>query len=75
MPRLKRSDLSKPGIVRRKVGTGFSYRHPDGSLVSKEDRQRIHARALPPAWTHVRIPPNEHGHILATRGEAAGRSQ
>ena len=75
MPRLKRSDLSKPGIVRRKVGTGFSYRHPDGSLVSKEDRHRINARALPPARTDGWISPNEHGHILATGVDAAGRSQ
>ncbi|WP_210078219.1 DNA topoisomerase IB [Paenarthrobacter sp. 1092] len=75
MPRLKRSDLSKPGIVRRKVGTGFSYRHPDGSLVSKEDRQRINALAIPPAWTDVWISPFEHGHILATGVDAAGRSQ
>lgn len=75
MPRLKRSDLSKPGIVRRKVGKGFSYRHPDGSLVSKEDRQRINALAIPPAWTEVWICPFENGHIQATGVDAAGRSQ
>ncbi|MCF3139838.1 DNA topoisomerase IB [Paenarthrobacter sp. AR 02] len=75
MPRLKRSDLSKPGIVRRKVGKGFSYRHPDGSLVSKEDRQRINALAIPPAWTEVWICSYENGHIQATGVDAAGRSQ
>ncbi|WP_416403589.1 DNA topoisomerase IB [Arthrobacter sp. LFS091] len=75
MPRLKRSDLSKPGIVRRKVGKGFSYRHPDGSLVSKEDRQRINALAIPPAWTEVWICSYDNGHIQATGVDAAGRSQ
>ncbi|MDR6437605.1 DNA topoisomerase-1 [Paenarthrobacter nicotinovorans] len=75
MPRLKRSDLSKPGIVRRRVGKGFSYRHPDGSLVGKEDRQRINALAIPPAWTDVWISPFENGHILATGVDDAGRSQ
>lgn len=75
MPRLKRTDLSKPGIVRRKVGKGFSYRHPDGSLVSKEDRRRINALAIPPAWTDVWISPFENGHILATGVDDAGRSQ
>ncbi|MEI2277403.1 DNA topoisomerase IB [Paenarthrobacter ilicis] len=75
MPRLKRSDLSKAGITRRKVGKGFSYRHPDGSLVSPEDRQRINALAIPPAWTDVWIAPYDHGHILATGVDAAGRSQ
>ncbi|MGR0160629.1 DNA topoisomerase IB [Paenarthrobacter nitroguajacolicus] len=75
MPRLKRSDLNKPGIVRRRAGKGFSYRHPDGSLVSKEDRQRINALAIPPAWTDVWISPFEHGHILATGVDGAGRSQ
>ncbi|WP_284985102.1 DNA topoisomerase IB [Arthrobacter sp. fls2-241-R2A-172] len=75
MPRLKRSDLSKPGIVRRKVGKGFSYRYPDGSLVSKEDRQRINALAIPPAWTEVWICSYDNGHIQATGVDAAGRSQ
>ena len=53
MPRLKRSDLSKPGIVRRKVGTGFSYRHPDGSLVSKEDRHPHKRAALTPPMNQL----------------------
>lgn len=75
MPRLRRSDLSKPGIIRRKAGKGFSYRHPDGSPASKEDRQRINALAIPPAWTDVWISPFEHGHILATGVDGAGRSQ
>ncbi|MEV7605869.1 DNA topoisomerase IB [Paenarthrobacter sp. NPDC089322] len=75
MPRLRRSDLSKPGIVRRRSGKGFSYRHPDGTLVAPEDRQRINALAIPPAWTEVWISPYENAHIQATGVDAAGRSQ
>ncbi|MDO5862892.1 MULTISPECIES: DNA topoisomerase IB [Paenarthrobacter] len=75
MVRLRRSDLSKPGIVRRRSGKGFSYRHPDGTLLDKEDRQRINALAIPPAWTDVWISPYENAHIQATGVDAAGRSQ
>ncbi|MFJ5956169.1 DNA topoisomerase IB [Paenarthrobacter sp. NPDC092416] len=75
MPRLRRSDLSQPGIVRRRSGKGFSYRHADGTLADTADRQRINALAIPPAWTDVWISPIEHGHILATGVDDAGRSQ
>lgn len=75
MPRLRRSDLSKPGIERRRAGKGFSYRQPDGTILDKEDRQRINALAIPPAWTDVWISPYENAHIQATGVDAAGRSQ
>ncbi|MFF1829055.1 DNA topoisomerase IB [Paenarthrobacter sp. NPDC058040] len=75
MARLRRSDLSKPGIARRRSGKGFSYRHPDGTLLDAEDRQRINALAIPPAWTDVWISPYGNAHIQATGVDAAGRSQ
>ena len=75
MPRLRRSDLSKPGIERRRSGKGFSYRYPDGSLEGHADRPRIMALAIPPAWTEVWISPDSNGHIQATGVDAAGRSQ
>jgi DNA topoisomerase-1 len=75
MPRLRRSHPGTPGISRRRSGRGFSYRHADGSLVAGEERQRLEALAIPPAWTDVWICPFENGHIQAMGVDDAGRSQ
>jgi DNA topoisomerase I len=72
--RLRRSDLSRPGIERRRRGRGFSY-HFQGKPVSPADRKRIEALVIPPAWTDVWISPGERGHIQAIGTDAAGRRQ
>jgi DNA topoisomerase I len=72
--RLRRSDLRKPGIERRRRGKGFSYTF-QGKPVSAADRDRIAALVLPPAWTDVWICPDERGHIQAVGMDAAGRKQ
>ncbi len=64
-----------PGISRRRQGKGFSYRHPDGSLVSERERERIEAVVVPPAWTDVWICPDPDGHIQATGRDDRGRKQ
>lgn len=64
-----------PGISRRRQGKGFSYRHPDGSLVSERERERIDAVVVPPAWTDVWICPDPDGHIQATGRDDRGRKQ
>ena len=70
------NDTVVPGITRRRVGTGFSYRHPDGSLVKdKGVLGRIRKLAIPPAYTDVWICPLENGHIQATGRDAKGRKQ
>ncbi len=39
----------RPGIRRKKVGTGFSYLRPDGSrLIEPDALKRIRALAIPP---------------------------
>jgi DNA topoisomerase IB len=73
--RLRRSDVSGPGIVRRRRGRGFSYRGPDGSAVGEEDLARIRALVIPPAWKEVWICPWPNGHIQATGIDDAGRRQ
>jgi DNA topoisomerase-1 len=74
--RLRRSDLSKPGITRRRAGQGFSYLDPDGAvLAGAETRDRIRALVIPPAWADVWISPDPLGHIQATGVDAAGRKQ
>ena len=72
--RLRRSDLSQPGISRRRRGRGFSNAY-QGKPVSSADRDRIAALAIPPAWTDVWISPDERGHIQAIGIDAAGRKQ
>ncbi len=61
MPRLRRSDLSTPGLRR-------STRDP-------EHRLRVKELAIPPAWKDVWICPDPLGHIQATGVDAAGRRQ
>ena len=66
----------RPGIRRKKVGTGFSYIRPDGSrLIDPDALKRIRALAIPPAWTEVWICLFPSGHIQATGRDAKGRKQ
>jgi DNA topoisomerase-1 len=73
--RLRRSRLQEPGIIRRRRGKAFEYRHPSGRPVGPEDRERIRHLAIPPAWRDVWICPYPNGHIQATGVDDAGRTQ
>jgi DNA topoisomerase I len=76
MPRLRRSDCSAPGLSRRRRGRGFEYVDADGARADDpETLARIHALAIPPAWTDVWICPDPRGHLQATGVDAAGRKQ
>jgi DNA topoisomerase IB len=76
MPRLRRSDLTMPGIARRRCGRGFSYRWWNGQKVADDDTLgRIRKLAVPPAWTDVWICPWPNGHIQAIGTDVAGRRQ
>jgi len=72
MPRLRRSNLTKPGFTRQKKGRGFSY---SGTGLLESDRARIDDLAIPPAWTDVWIAPHPNSHIQATGVDTAGRRQ
>jgi DNA topoisomerase-1 len=66
----------RPGVRRKKAGTGFSYTRPDGSrLIEPDELKRIRALAIPPAWSDVWICPFADGHIQATGRDAKGRKQ
>jgi DNA topoisomerase I len=74
--RIRRTDLSEPGIRRRRAGRGFVYLEPSGSrLQDRETLARIRALAIPPAWTDVWICPAPQGHIQAVGTDAKGRRQ
>ncbi len=60
-------------IQRRRHGKGFRYVSP--ASVSKCARERIRQLAIPPAWTDVRICPDETGHLQATGRDQRGRLQ
>ncbi|MGB3544532.1 DNA topoisomerase IB [Rubrivirga sp.] len=74
-PGLRYVDDARPGISRVGRGTGFSYHHPDGSLVSDGVRDRIEALVIPPAWSDVWISPSSNGHLQATGRDDKGRKQ
>jgi DNA topoisomerase-1 len=66
----------EPGIRRRKSGSGWSFRGPDGKAVKDpKTLARIRSLAIPPAYTDVWICPRADGHIQATGRDAKGRKQ
>jgi DNA topoisomerase I len=76
VPRLKRSNISRPGITRVRRGKGFQYLDPFGnSLEDAETVARIRSLVIPPAWAEVWICPYPNGHIQAVGYDAAGRKQ
>jgi DNA topoisomerase-1 len=73
---LRYSSDDRPGITRRRVGRGYSYRDPSGAPIrDREVLGRIRALAIPPAWTDVWICPWPNGHLQATGRDARGRKQ
>ena len=74
--RLRRSDVTTPGITRRRRGRGFQYLDADGEVVRDDEvLARIQELVIPPAWKDVWICPYPGGHIQATGIDAAGRKQ
>ena len=69
-------DDSLPGITRRRAGRGWAYYDPEGRLIRDPDeRKRLNAVALPPAYADAWFCPASNGHILATGIDARGRKQ
>jgi len=67
---------TQPGISRRRVGRGYSYRGVDGRPIRDAAMlDRITALMISPGWTDVWICPRPDGHIQATGRDAKGRKQ
>jgi DNA topoisomerase I len=76
MPRLRRADISGPGIRRRRRGRGWEFFDETGERIDDiETLERIRELAIPPAWTDVWICPYPTGHIQAIGTDVAGRKQ
>jgi DNA topoisomerase-1 len=74
--RLRRSNLKKPGLSRRRSGPGFRYLDADGGRVTDPGTiERIKGLVIPPAWQDVWISTDPRGHIQATGVDVAGRRQ
>lgn len=76
MTKLIYVDDDLPGISRRRAGRGWAYYDPQGKLIrDPEERRRLNAIALPPAYRDAWFCPAPNGHILATGIDARGRKQ
>jgi len=66
----------QPGLTRRRVGPGFSYRDAFGERVSdRATLARIKALVIPPAWRGVWICADPNGHLQAVGYDEKGRRQ
>lgn len=76
MEKLVYVDDALPGITRRRVGKGWAYYDPSGALIRDgQEKKRLGAIALPPAYKDAWFCPAPNGHILATGYDDAGRKQ
>ena len=76
MPRLSRVKPGQDlGYRRVRTGRGFRYVDADGSALPADERERVTALVIPPAWKDVWICANPNGHIQATGIDDAGRLQ
>ena len=66
----------QPGIQRKRSGKGFTYIGTDGKRIrDRQERERIEALGIPPAWENVWICPLPNGHLQATGRDEKGRKQ
>lgn len=76
MTKLIYVDDDLPGITRKGAGKGWAYYDPKGELITDADeKRRLNAIALPPAYVDAWFCPAPNGHILATGIDAKGRKQ
>lgn len=76
MDKLIYVDDGLPGITRRRVGKGWAYFDAHGERIANPDeRVRLNAIALPPAYRDAWFCPAANGHILATGFDDKGRKQ
>ena len=74
--RLRRSEVSGPGLRRVRRGRGFSDHDSDGHAPTDQATlDRIRDLVIPPAWKNVWISAHPNGHIQAVGTDAAGRRQ
>lgn len=73
--RLRHMSDRRPGLQRKRCGTGFRYVTVDGKPVTRVEVRRIRELTIPPAWGQVWICPYSNGHLQVTGRDAKGRKQ
>ena len=73
---LRYTSDEKPGLTRKKAGSGFYYLDNKGEKVTDDKTlERIKKLVIPPAWTEVWISKSARGHLQATGRDDKGRKQ
>jgi DNA topoisomerase I len=73
---LRFTDLSIPGITRKRIGRAWGYFDARGKRITdREEIERLNAIALPPAYTDAWFCPYADCHIQAFGIDARGRRQ
>ena len=76
MDKLIYVDDTLPGITRKRAGSGWAYYDAKGKRITDpEERMRLNAIALPPAYRDAWFCPAANGHILAIGYDERGRKQ
>ena len=73
---LRFTDLTAPGITRKRIGRAWGYFNAKGKRVTDRDEiDRLNAIGLPPAYSEAWFCPDANGHIQAIGIDARGRRQ
>ena len=73
---LRFTDLSSPGITRKRIGRAWGYFDTQGKRITDRDEiDRLNAIGLPPAYTDAWFCPHADCHIQAVGIDARGRRQ
>jgi len=73
---LRFTDLSTPGITRKRIGRAWGYFDANGARITNRDQiERLNAIGLPPAYSDDWFNPDPDGHIQAIGIDARGRRQ
>ncbi len=73
---LRFTDLSSPGITRKRIGRAWGYFDAQGERITdREEIDRLNAIGLPPAYTDAWFCPYADCHIQAVGIDARGRRQ
>lgn len=73
---LRFTDLSSPGITRKRIGSAWGYFDAQGKRITDRDEiERLNAIGLPPAYAEAWYCPHADGHIQAIGVDARGRRQ
>jgi len=73
---LRFTDLSTPGITRKRIGRAWGYFDVHGKRITDRDEiDRLNAIGLPPAYRDAWFCPKPNGHIQATGYDEKGRKQ